>query len=177
MGYECGNTPCLRGSLLRRREVAPHHSGRRVPMKQAFAMLAALVLLATVAIAAEPAEIAVYRTPTCGCCSKWVKHLEEHGFTVEAHNVPNLDSTKRKAGVPQTLTSCHTGFIGGYVIEGHVPAEDIKRLLEERPQISGLAVPGMPIGSPGMEGPNPEAYRVLSFDRQGRIEVFSSHGP
>jgi hypothetical protein len=135
------------------------------------------LLLVPAAVAAGPDEMTVYKSPTCSCCSKWVKHLEDHGFTVEAHDVPNLDSTKREAGVPRTLAACHTGFIGGYVIEGHVPAEDVKRLLEERPQVSGLAVPGMPIGSPGMEGPNPETYRVLSFDRQGRIEVFSSHGP
>jgi len=135
------------------------------------------LLLVPAAVADGPDEMTVYKSPTCSCCSKWVKHLEDHGFSVEAHSVSNLDSRKRKAGIPPTLTSCHTGFIDGYVIEGHVPAEDIKRLLEERPQVSGLAVPGMPIGSPGMEGPNPEAYRVLSFDRQGRIEVFSSHGP
>ena len=104
-------------------------------------------------------------------------HLEKNGFSVVVHSVPDLRPLKRQNGIPPTLSSCHTGFIGGYVIEGHVPAEDIVRLLEERPQISGIAVPGMPIGSPGMEGPNPERYRVLSFDPQGRIEVFSSHGP
>jgi len=146
-------------------------------MKQAFASLAALVLLATVAIAAEPAEITVYRTPTCGCCSKWAKHLEDHGFSVADHVVRDLSAMKTKNGITPALASCHTAFVGGYVIEGHVPAADIARLLEERPAISGLAVPGMPIGSPGMEGPNPESYRVLSFDDAGRIAIFEEHTP
>jgi hypothetical protein len=146
-------------------------------MKQGFALLVAFALLATVAIAAEPAEIAVYRTPTCGCCSKWVKHLEDHGFSVVDHVVPDLSAMKSENGVTPALASCHTAFVAGYVIEGHVPAEDITRLLETRPVVSGLAVPGMPIGSPGMEGPNPESYRVLSFDRTGRVATFSEHAP
>ena len=146
-------------------------------MKHASALLAVLVLLATVAIAAEPNEIAVYRTPTCGCCSKWEKHLEDHGFSVVDHVVPNLSAMKRENGITPELTSCHTAFVGGYVIEGHVPASDIARLLETRPAISGLAVPGMPIGSPGMEGPNPQSYRVLSFDREGKIATFQEHAP
>ena len=146
-------------------------------MKQASALLAALVLLATVAIAAEPAEIAVYRTPTCGCCSKWVKHLEDHGFSVVDHVLSDLSAMKVENGITPALASCHTAFVGGYVIEGHVPAADIARLLASRPAVSGLAVPGMPIGSPGMEGPNPESYRVLSFDHAGKIATFEEHTP
>ncbi|MBW2288872.1 MAG: DUF411 domain-containing protein [Deltaproteobacteria bacterium] len=146
-------------------------------MKQVFASLAALVLLTTVAIAAEPVEIAVYRTPTCGCCSKWVKHLEDHGFAVDDHVVPDLSAMKAENGITPALASCHTAFVGGYVIEGHVPADDIAELLETRPAVSGIAVPGMPIGSPGMEGPNPESYRVLSFDHTGKIATFKDHAP
>jgi hypothetical protein len=146
-------------------------------MKQVFASLAALVLLTTVAIATEPIEIAVYRTPTCGCCSKWVKHLEEHGFAVVDHVVPDLSAMKAENGITPALASCHTAFVGGYVIEGHVPADDIAELLETRPAVSGIAVPGMPIGSPGMEGPNPESYRVLSFDHTGKIATFKDHAP
>lgn len=146
-------------------------------MKQMCALLSALMMLATVAVSAEPVEIAVYRTPTCGCCSKWVKHLEEHGFSVEDHVLPDLSAMKSENGITPELASCHTAFVDGYVIEGHVPAGDIARLLETRPAISGLAVPGMPIGSPGMEGPNPEHYRVLSFDHAGRIATFQEHTP
>lgn len=146
-------------------------------MNQAFALSAALVLWAAVAIAAEPSEIDVYRTPTCGCCSKWVKHLEDHGFSVVDHVVPDLSAMKAENGIKPELASCHTAFVGGYVIEGHVPADDITRLLETKPALSGLAVPGMPIGSPGMEGPNPEGYRVLSFDDAGRIATFEEHAP
>ena len=105
-------------------------------MKQAFASSAALVLLATVAIATEPTEIDVYRTPTCGCCSKWEKHLEDHGFSVVDYVVPNLSAMKVENGITPALASCHTAFVGGYVIEGHVPAADIIRLLETRPAVS-----------------------------------------
>ena len=104
-------------------------------------------------------------------------YLAENGFTVETHDVRDVTPMKRANGVPQSLSSYHTAFVEGYVVEGHVPASDVKRLLEERPAVSGLAVPGMPEGSPGMEGPNPERYRVLAFGPDGRLEVFASHGP
>ncbi len=141
--------------------------------------LAALAWLALGAVAAakEPTAVTVYKSPSCGCCSAWVKHLEENGFSVETHDLPDVTPVKIENGIPPSLASCHTAFVEGYVIEGHVPASDVARLLAKRPPISGLAVPGMPIGSPGMEGPNPEPYRVLSFDDQGRVEVFSSHRP
>ena len=141
----------------------------------ALATLAVLCLLVPIALAAEPARVVVYKSPTCGCCSKWIDHLEEHGFAVESHDVPDVRPLKAENGVPLQLSSCHTAIVGGYVVEGHVPAQDVTRLLAERPEISGLAVPGMPIGSPGMEGPNPESYRVFSFGGPGGIEVFSSH--
>ncbi len=121
--------------------------------------------------------IEVYKTPTCGCCSKWIDHLESHGFEVRAHDLRDLSQLKRDHGVPRELASCHTAIVDGYVIEGHVPASDVARLLEERPAVRGLAVPGMPIGSPGMEGPRPERYHVYSFDSSGARQVFSTHGP
>ncbi len=119
--------------------------------------------------------ITVYKTPTCGCCSKWVRHLEKNGFEVNAINRNNLNSVKSEAGIPRKLASCHTAVVGDYVIEGHVPADDIKRLLKEQPAASGLAVPGMPMGSPGMEGSRKDAYNVMMFTKEGDSLIFSSY--
>jgi hypothetical protein len=119
--------------------------------------------------------IIVYKSPTCGCCTKWISHLEENGFKVNAIDTKDMYTVKKEAGLPYGLGSCHTGIIGGYTIEGHVPASDIKRLLAERPAVRGLAVPGMPMGSPGMEGPRKDRYSVLTFDEAGKTTVFSSH--
>jgi hypothetical protein len=122
-------------------------------------------------------EVHVYKTPTCGCCGKWVAHLRESGFSVKTTDLRNLDAVKQSNGVPRQLSSCHTAIVGGYVVEGHVPASDVKRMLAEKPAISGLAVPRMPIGSPGMEGPNPERYRVIAFDSNANTSTFATHGP
>ena len=103
--------------------------------------------------------------------------LERHGFQVETRDLQNLDELKASNGVPRPLRSCHTALVDGYVIEGHVPAADVQRLLRERPRVAGLAVPGMPIGSPGMEGPNPDPYQVWSFGGAEGVVVFSSHAP
>jgi hypothetical protein len=122
--------------------------------------------------------MAVYKDPTCGCCSKWVEHLRQQGFDATATNVTNLEEVKTKHRVPQQLKSCHTATVGGYVIEGHVPAADVQRLLKEKPKgVIGLAVPGMPMGSPGMEVPSgqTQSYKVLAFDKDGRTSVFASH--
>lgn len=119
------------------------------------------------------AKVVVYKTPTCGCCGKWVEHLRAAGFDVETHDLNDLSSIKSHYGVGRALASCHTAIVEGYVVEGHVPAEQVARLLEERPDVAGIAAPGMPIGSPGMEGPNPQAYDVLSFDKEGQTEVFA----
>lgn len=119
--------------------------------------------------------ITVYKSPTCGCCDKWVSHLEESGFEVKAVNRQDLNTVKTEAGVPKRLASCHTAIIDGYTIEGHVPADDIRRLLHERPDVAGLTVPGMPMGSPGMEGHRKDNYRVLTFTRTGDTSVFSQY--
>lgn len=121
--------------------------------------------------------VQVYKSPTCGCCDKWIEHLRAEGFAVEATDVSDLRRVKAENGVPPRLTACHTAFVGGYYVEGHVPASDVARLLEERPAVAGLAVPGMPEGSPGMEGPDPERYDVLAVERDGSVRVFSTHGP
>jgi hypothetical protein len=121
------------------------------------------VLLATPVRAEMLPAMVVFRDPTCGCCHKWVEHLTANGFAVTVHDAPSMKAIKARLGVPAELASCHTGEIGGYVIEGHVPAAAIKRLLAEKPQGRGLAVPGMPIGSPGMEGGAPEIYEVTLF--------------
>jgi hypothetical protein len=137
------------------------------------------LLLAQAHVAdADPKKVQVYKSPTCGCCQKWVDHLKTNGFTVDVSNVPDVNPIKRDVGVPEGAASCHTAIVDGYFIEGHVPAEDVARLLAEHPKdVVGLAVPGMPVGSPGMEGPNAEKYSVLAVQKDGKLKVFASHGP
>ena len=146
-------------------------------MRTLSAALAACAGLWAAPAWAGEAELMVYKSPTCGCCSKWIEHLEAHGFDVESENRRDMAAVKAQNGVPMQMASCHTAIVEGYVIEGHVPAEDIARLLEERPALSGLAVPDMPVGSPGMEGPNPQRYQVLGFDAEGRVVSYAAHGP
>lgn len=119
--------------------------------------------------------VTVYKSPTCGCCKKWVQHLKNNGFEVSAIDRNDMVSIKAQSGIPRELASCHTAMVGGYVIEGHVPANDIKRLLTERPKISGLSVPGMPMGSPGMEGSRKDNYQVITFSESGENTVFSRY--
>ncbi len=125
-----------------------------------------------------PPSVRVYRDPTCGCCGLWVEHLRKAGFVATVTEVEDMGAIKTKYGVPPRVGSCHTALVGNYVLEGHVPADDVRRLLKERPDIAGIGVPGMPIGSPGMEvaGMKPQAYDVLAFDKKGTTRVFSSHG-
>ncbi len=120
-------------------------------------------------------SITVYKTEACGCCNKWVDHLQEAGFTVVAEDVTDLNAIKQDLGVSPALASCHTAVVDGYLVEGHVPADDIRRLLEERPSAAGLAVPGMPMGSPGMEGDYRDPYDVLLFTAGGETTVYASH--
>lgn len=125
----------------------------------------------------ELPTVLVYKTPTCGCCNGWIEHLEAEGFTVDARDVRDIMSIKVDAGVPTSMSSCHTALVDGYVVEGHVPAEHIKRLISEDPDIAGIAVPGMPVGSPGMEGPNAQPYQILSFTRDGQAAVYADVDP
>ena len=117
--------------------------------------------------------ITVYKSPTCGCCGKWIEHLRAAGFTVVAHDTGDLAGVRTRFAVPFRLTSCHTAHVGGYVIEGHVPADLIQRLLAEHAALAGLAVPGMVAGSPGMEGLGAESYDVVAWDRAGKTRVYA----
>ena len=147
-------------------------------------ILAAVAAVAVISVAGatfaqqKPAPtVQVYKSPTCGCCANWVTHLQKAGFTTRVTETDDVASIKAQRGVPARVQSCHTAVVDGYVLEGHVPAADVQRLLKERPAIAGLAVPGMPIGSPGMEvpGQRPQAYDVVTFDKQGQTRVFASH--
>jgi hypothetical protein len=122
--------------------------------------------------------IDVHKSPTWGCCGAWVRHLQENGFTVRTIDTEKLDELKASHRIPRQAQSCHTALVAGYVIEGHVPAADVKRLLKERPAIAGIAVPGMPIGSPGMEvaGMKPQPFDVVAFGKDGSTRVFATHG-
>lgn len=135
----------------------------------------AMMTYMTGATAAELPTMTVWKSPLCGCCGNWVAHMQAAGFKVVTKEVETLDKVKRLAGIPETLQSCHTAEVGGYKIEGHVPAADVKRLLATKPQVHGLAVPGMPSGSPGMENGERDAYDVLTFTRDGRTKLFASH--
>lgn len=131
--------------------------------------------LAGIGSAAAPPTIEVWKSPGCACCAGWVKHLQANGFAVKVNDTGN-DTARARLGVPAKLGSCHTAEVGGYALEGHVPAADVTRLLAERPDAVGLAVPGMPIGSPGMEqGNRRDAYDVLLVERGGSTRVFQSH--
>lgn len=120
--------------------------------------------------------VVVYKSPTCGCCGKWEEHLKAAGFQIESRPTEAMNPIKAEHGVPIDLQSCHTAIVEGYVVEGHVPAASIKKLLAEKPVgVKGISVPGMPIGSPGMEGPNPEKYDVVTINDAGKSEVFESY--
>lgn len=138
-------------------------------------LLAAFLFVPSLAAANA---ITVYKTATCGCCAAWVEHMRGNGFQATVHDVSRAKLIERKKafGVDRGLASCHTATIGGYVVEGHVPAADVRRLLDERPSIAGIAVPGMPQGSPGMDyGQASEAYNVIAFDDAGGFRVFARH--
>ena len=147
-------------------------------MKTLLIILTLQFTLGTIALAkdARSKDIVVYKNPECGCCNKWIKYLKKHKYNVTEKNTRNIYAEKERLGVPVKLAACHTAIIDGYVVEGHVTNRDIERLLLLRPDIKGIAVPGMPIGTPGMErGNTKEPYNVLSFDKQGKVDIFIKH--
>ncbi len=136
------------------------------------------LLAAWPAFASGQARLQVWKSPTCGCCGDWIAHMRQAGFTVEVHDTGNA-AARARLGLPARYGSCHTALIDGYVVEGHVPADDVARLLRERPKALGLAVPGMPIGSPGMDGPEyggrKDPYDTLLVELDGGHRVFAAH--
>jgi hypothetical protein len=151
---------------------------RRQALRSLLAGAATLALPAALRAQGPTILVEVWKSPTCGCCQDWIRHIEGHGFRAKVHDVGNT-AARARLKVPIKLGSCHTAWVGGYAIEGHVPVADIQRLLRERPDAIGLAVPGMPIGSPGMDGPEygdrRDPYDVLLIARDGSTRVFSSH--
>jgi hypothetical protein len=132
-------------------------------------------LLSTKTATATGTVVEVYKDPTCGCCGKWAEHLRRNGFAVNVNNISDVDAFRTKAGVPPRLASCHTALVDGYVVEGHVPAADIRKLLSERPKAVGLTVPGMPAGAPGMDAPHAPGYDVLLFQADGATRVYHAY--
>ncbi|MFN5583194.1 DUF411 domain-containing protein [Gemmatimonas sp.] len=155
-------------------------SSRRAFLQTAALTVAGLLAARPLRAAAQPSvpsvlTMTVYKDPNCGCCAEWVTHVKQAGFAVTVRDIADMASVKASFGVPDALGSCHTAKVGPYVVEGHVPADLIKRLLREQPAGRGLAVPGMPMGSPGMEqGGRKDAYDVLLFDKAGKTKVYAS---
>ena len=143
-----------------------------------FASLAALAFTAPTLLAQTKPQVEVWKDPNCGCCEDWVQHLKTNGFAVQVADTGNT-AARSRLGVPEALGSCHTALVGGYAVEGHVPAREIYRLLKERPAAVGLAVPGMPVGSPGMDGAiyggRKDTYAVLLIQRSGTTKVYQSY--
>ena len=144
--------------------------------------IGALVMVGCVTLHAHPAKtdpqaMQVYKSPMCGCCKRCIDYVRNRDYTVTVSNVLGLSSVKRELGVPSGVESCHPAVVGGYFIEGHVPVEDLSRLLAEHPDVSGLAVPGMAIGPPGMDSPNAQLYSVLAAQKDGKLGVFAAHRP
>lgn len=148
-----------------------------IPTRFRMALGMALLVSAMQGRGDERPEIEVFKKPSCGCCRPWIKYMESEGFRIKVNDVPDVHPLKRERGIPKALGSCHTALIDGYVLEGHVSADDVRRLLGERPPIVGLVVPGMPKGAPGMEGPDPVAYDVLALSQDGSVTVYATHRP
>lgn len=147
--------------------------------KHLFFILLSILGLAQIALSEDInqlPQVTVYKTPTCGCCSAWVGYLKDNGFTVTSYDLNDLTEVKAKHGLTDPrLKSCHTAIVDGYVVEGHVPVDDIRRLLNDKPDVVGITAPGMPQMSPGMMSLVPQGYDVLSFDKRGKIELFSRY--
>jgi len=137
-------------------------------------IFAVWLMIAMPLMAAGP-QVTVFKIRTCSCCAKWIEHLRANGFDVKVQEVDSTTEYQAKYGVPEKLRSCHTAVVEGYAIEGHVPAQEIQRLLKERPNAKGLAVPGMPVGSPGMEGSRSQPYSVMIFDAEGRASEYQKY--
>ena len=144
-------------------------------MRTFLSIIIGFFFVITSAMAEGLPEVEVWKDPNCGCCTKWIAHMRAAGFDVTAHDVGDINAARAQLGMPHRYASCHSARIGNYVIEGHVPADDIKRILEARPMAKGLAVPGMPMGSPGMEGPHSEPYQTLLIGPGGKARVFAEH--
>ncbi len=142
-----------------------------------WAVAAVLAAAGAAAMAANLPEVVVYKSPTCGCCGSWVEHMKANGFHVKVVEEDDVTAFKRRFGVPGDLASCHTALVGGYVVEGHVPASAVKRLLKEKPAAVGVSVPGMPVGAPGMDGPAPQPFSTQLFDERGRARALESYRP
>lgn len=143
-----------------------------------FLATCALAAAAPAALArSSPPVVEVWRSPTCGCCGAWVKHLQQNGFATRVHMVEDTAPVRRRLGIPESLGSCHTAKVGEYAIEGHVPASDIRRLLAEKPRARGLTAPGMPAGSPGMDVPDSPPYEVLLVGEDGQATLYARHVP
>ena len=138
-------------------------------------LLSIAAAAASISTVANAAQLTVMKSPYCGCCAKWIEHVQKHGFTVKVVDTEDMASVKNRLGVPDRLASCHTTMAGGYFIEGHVPAADIKRLLAQKPNATGIAVPGMPAGSPGMEMAGKEPYATILVRNDGTTGVFARH--
>ncbi len=144
-------------------------------MKKALGLFLFLSAAAGTTLAQTYPVVEVFKSPTCGCCGKWVEHLRSNGFKVNAHDVTDVNAERKRLGMPDRYSSCHTASVGGYLVEGHVPATDIQRLLKEKPKAVGIAVPSMPPGSPGMESPKPVSYETLLVQQDGSNQVFAKH--
>jgi hypothetical protein len=160
--------------------LAVHNVRRVLGVRAAFAVGGLMLAGAVAAVAAQQASkpaVTLYKSASCGCCSLWADHMTAAGFDVKTIVVEDLGTPKVAYGVPEALMTCHTALVGGYVVEGHVPADDVKRLLREKPQVAGIGVAGMPAGSPGMEVPSGhlEPYTVVAFERSGRQTPFARH--
>ncbi len=146
-------------------------------MNKSSVVLSVFLLLSANGVRAESAAeiVEVYKSPYCGCCTKWIAHLQQAGFAVRAHDVADVAQERQKLGMPGRFAACHSARVGNYAIEGHVPAADIRRLLQEQPQATGLAVPSMPPGSPGMEGAYAVPYETLLVQGDGSYRIFARH--
>lgn len=146
-----------------------------LPTLRTLPLLLALLVATGTAWAQSATQVEVFKSPYCGCCEKWIEHMQKNGFKVNAHNVNDVPAARKSLGMPDRVGSCHTAKVGGYLIEGHVPAADIQRLLKEKPKAVGLAAPGMPQGSPGMETATPVPYETLLVQADGSTTVFAKH--